>query len=249
VLAQRIADHEKDLRLEPLPWRTPPSFWRLALVTAPSRDGRHKVEDIPPNLAGEIARAIFSGMRYPHSLLGTLVMRLRADGDISGLRVALCKAVLARDLRKNVFTHSKEEVPVSLDKQSTNPAYRLGRLFAVLENVQRAALGEGVNATIRDRYYGGASATPASIFPVLLRNTQNHLGKLRKEKKGLAITLEKTIGDIIDGLPPEFPLSLRIEDQGRFAIGYYHQSHAHFTRAQNPADDTDTESAEQGAAA
>ena len=130
---------------------------------------------------------------------------------------------------------------MSLDKQSTNPGYRLGRLFAVLEAVQRSALGGQVNATIRDRYYGAASATPASVFPVLLRNTQNHLGKLRKEKPGLAVNLEKDIREIVDGLPEHFARSLRIEDQGRFAIGYYHQSQTRFVKgddstAQNTGD-------------
>jgi CRISPR-associated protein Csd1 len=131
---------------------------------------------------------------------------------------------------------------VSLDKQSTQPGYLLGRLFAVLEYVQRSALGGQVNATIRDRYYGAASATPASIFPVLLRNTQNHLGKLRKERPGQAVTLEKEIREIVGGLPEQFPRSLRIEDQGRFAIGYYHQSQAHFTkRAVDATPDAETE--------
>jgi CRISPR-associated protein Csd1 len=141
---------------------------------------------------------------------------------------------------------------VSLDKQSTQPGYLLGRLFAVLEYVQRAALGSQVNATIRDRYYGAASATPASIFPMLLRNTQNHLGKLRKERMGQAINLEKDIREIVGGLPEQFPRSLKIEDQGRFAIGYYHQSQSYFTRRNAPGaealaepTDTETEGADQ----
>lgn len=131
---------------------------------------------------------------------------------------------------------------MSLDMQSTQPGYLLGRLFAVLEYVQRSALGGQVNATIRDRYYGAASATPASIFPVLLRNTQNHMGKLRKERPGQAVILEKSLREIVAGLPEQFPRSLRIEDQGRFAIGYYHQSQAHFTK--RAANDDATQNAE-----
>lgn len=129
---------------------------------------------------------------------------------------------------------------MSLDIHCKDPGYLLGRLFSSLENVQRAALGKQINATIRDRYYGAASATPASIFPVLLRNVQNHLSKLRKEKAGLAVTLEKEIGQIVDALPPTFPRSLRIEAQGQFAIGYYHQAQARF--ASNDQDSNDTES-------
>ncbi len=243
--AKRLAEHFQDLALQPQPWKTAPALWRLLHATAPSRDGKSKAEDIPPQLAGELTRAILTGSRYPRSLLNQIIMRLRADGDISGMRVALCKAVLARDLRLGV-KGINEEIPMSLDKEASNPGYRLGRLFAVLESAQRGALGKQVNATIRDRYYGAASATPATVFPMLLRNTQNHLAKLRKEKGGLAVTLEKEISEIIDGLPPQFPRSLRLEDQGRFAIGYYHQSQARFAHSKGEDADT-TESTEQGA--
>ena len=243
--ARRLAEHFQDLALEPRPWKTAPAMWRLLLATAPSRDGKSKAEDIPPQLAGELTRAILTGSRYPRSLLNQIIMRLRADGEISGVRVALCKAVLARDMRLGI-KGINEEIPMSLDKEASNPGYRLGRLFAVLESAQRGALGKQINATIRDRYYGAASATPATVFPMLLRNTQNHLAKLRKEKTGLAVTLEKEISEIIDGLPPQFPRSLRLEDQGRFAIGYYHQSQARFAHSKDEDADT-TESTEQGA--
>ena len=183
------------------------------------------------------------GGLYPRSLLANTLMRIRSDGNLSGMRAAICKGILAREKRLGINTHiHKEEVPVSLDKQSENPGYRLGRLFAVLEAVQRSALGGQVNATIRDRYYGAASATPASVFPVLLRNTQNHLGKLRKDKPGLAVNLEKDIREIVDGLSEQFPRSLRIEDQGRFAIGYYHQSQSCFVKGDASAEQDTTDS-------
>ncbi|MES2819618.1 MAG: type I-C CRISPR-associated protein Cas8c/Csd1 [Pseudomonadota bacterium] len=240
---QRLAEHFQDLHIEPLPWKTEPAIWRLLYATAPSRDGKAKAEDIAPQLAGEMTRAVLTGSRYPRSLLANVIMRTRSDGDISAVRVALCKAVLTRDLRLGV-KGINEEVPVSLDKEASNPGYRLGRLFAVLENAQSSALGT-VNASIRDRYYGAASATPTSIFPMLLRNTQNHLAKVRKEKPGLARYLEREIGEIIDGLDSKFPRNLRLEDQGRFAIGYYHQSQARFTRS-TETNNVGTE-AEQGA--
>lgn len=242
--AQRLAEHYQDLHIQPLPWKTEPAVWRLLHATVPSRDSKTKGEDIAPQLAGDITRAVLTGGRYPRSLLANLIMRMRADGDISGVRVALCKAVLTRDLRLGV-KGINEEVPVSLDKQVSNPGYRLGRLFAVLENIQRNALGTQVNATIRDRYYGAASATPATIFPMLLRNTQNHLAKVRKEKPGLAHNLERDVGEIIDDMQSLFPRHLKLEDQGRFAIGYYHQSQARFNRTND--DNSTGPETEQGA--
>ncbi|MGL6080830.1 type I-C CRISPR-associated protein Cas8c/Csd1 [Methyloversatilis discipulorum] len=230
VFAKRLAEHAQDLRIEPLPWRIEPTVYRLLLATVPNREGAMpKADDAFDNLIGETMRAILSGGLYPRSLLANTVMRIRSDGNLSGMRAVICKGVLTRERRRGIHT-SDEEIPVSLDKQSTLPGYQLGRLFAVLEYVQRCALGGQVNATIRDRYYGAASATPAAIFPVLLRNTQNHLGKLRKERPGQAVTLEREIRDIVEGLPDRFPRSLKIEGQGSFAIGYYHQSHTHFTK-------------------
>jgi len=232
-LAQHYAHHHQDMLLEPYPWKgITPGAWRLALQTAPIHGDRPKAEDVLPQLAGELMRSILTGSRYPRSLLNNIVMRFRSDGKISGIRVALCKAVLAREGRLAVHSNSTtQEVPVSLDPHSTHPGYLLGRLFAELENAQRSALGHEVNATIRDRYYGAASATPASVFPMLLRNVQHHLSNMRKKDKGgLAHKIEGEIGTIIDGLGDRFPKSLRIEDQGRFAIGYYHQSQARFAK-------------------
>ncbi len=240
--AQRLRWHFDDLALEPSPWRTPPAVWKLLLATVPHRkDAKPESKNVPPQLAGELTRAILSGRRYPRSLLGNIIMRLRADGDISGTRVALCKAVLAREQRLGHKDNINGELPVSLDLTNTDPGYLLGRLFSTLENVQRAALGKQINATIRDRYYGAASATPASVFPVLLRNAQHHLSRVRKDKPGFAVNLEKEVGAIIDQLAPAFPRSLRIEAQGHFAIGYYHQTQARFARAET-TDTTDTES-------
>ncbi|ANF56279.1 type I-C CRISPR-associated protein Cas8c/Csd1 [Halotalea alkalilenta] len=235
-LARHYAQHYRDLQLAPMPWKgVAPAMWRLLYATAPSRDGKAKAEDIPPQLAGELTRAILTGSRYPRLLLTNVIMRMRNDGDISGIRVALCKAVLVREARLAAHSNSTtQEVPVSLDPHSTHPGYLLGRLFAELENAQRGALGNEVNATIRDRYYGAASATPASIFPVLLRNVQHHLSNMRKKDKGgLAYKIESEIGAIVDGLGDSFPKSLGIEDQGRFAIGYYHQLQARYTKRGN----------------
>jgi len=225
-LQQRIADHFTDMSLDPMPWQQPPSVWRLLIQLVPYRaEQKAKSEDIPSHLAGELMRSILTGGRYPHSLLAQLVLRIRSDGHISPLRVAMIKAVLHRDYRKKLI---KEEIPMSLDENNDNNAYLLGRLFAVLERIQSSAI-EGANANITDRYYGTASAVPYSVFPRLLAGSKNHLSKIRKKKPGYAVNLEKDITAIIGKLPAEYPKHFSIEEQGRFSIGYYHQREKNFT--------------------
>ena len=114
---------------------------------------------------------------------------------------------------------------MSLDKENKNAGYRLGRLFAVLEKAQEEAQ-PGINATIRDRYYSAASGTPASVMPILMRLKNHHLGKL---EKGRSIYFERLLGEIV-GEVEDFPPNLNLQDQGRFAIGYYHQRQDFFTK-------------------
>lgn len=118
---------------------------------------------------------------------------------------------------------------MSLDEQNTNIGYRLGRLFAVLEKTQEEA-SPGLNATIRDRFYGAASSTPVTVFSNLMKLKNHHLAKL--ENRGRAVNLEKMIGKIIDDVN-DFPPLLSLRDQGRFAIGYYHQRQNFFTKSAN----------------
>src|SRR5262249_29622073 len=179
--------------------------------------------NILPSLANELARAVLTGSRYPRTLLTAILMRIRADGVINDIRAAICKACIVRDQRMN---QRKENVPVSLDVNEANPGYRLGRLFAILERAQYEAIGKEINATIRDKYFSSASANPARVFPLLLRGVQDHLGKIRsKGSGGLAFWFDGQITEIMGGLPSSqpFPNILRLEDQGRFAVGYYHQ--------------------------
>ncbi len=219
-LAQNLAAHWQDLAIEPCPWQTPPSIWRLLIQTAPLG----KTENISPVLAGEMTRAVINGTPYPMSLLSQLLARIRADGDANGLRIAMIKAILARKFRKGLI---KEGVPMSLDKESKNPAYLLGRMFAVLERIQYQALGD-INANIADRYYGSASAVPFSVFPRLLVGVRHHLSRLRKDKPGMAVNLDKDLGEIIAALPENYPRHFSIDEQGRFSIGYYQQKQSYF---------------------
>ena len=231
-LAENLAQHWQDLALDPCAWKTPPSIFKLLLETAikfKNSEGRYekpKAETISPMLAGEMTRAVICGTPYPLSLLSQLITRIRADGDVNGLRVAVMKAVLERRFRKGFI---EEGVPMSLNNEIPNRAYLLGRLFAVLERIQYQALGE-LNAGIADRYYGSASAVPFSVFPRLLSGAKHHLLRLRKDKAGMAVNLDKDLGEIIAKLPETFPRHLSIDEQGRFAIGYYHQKQSYFAK-------------------
>jgi len=234
-LGQCLSEHWADMQITPSPWKAdyPPSVWRCLIETAPLR----KTENIAPQLSGEWLRSILTGQRYPRQLLTQIVQRLRADGDINGYRAALIKAVLHRDHRKG-FT--KEAIPMSLEIEGSPQAYRLGCLFAVLAKAQSDAI-PGANATIVDRYYGTASSVPYSVFPRLISGFQNHLSKLRKDEntKAWAINHEKRMSSILGTLQATFPKQLTIEQQGQFAVGYYHQKQAFFTKK---ADAPDTES-------
>ena len=216
-LARRIVEHWNDLQIEPAPWRVPPPARRLLYEAGRQR----KADQIPRALGPALLRAILNGTRYPTTLLGAVIARIRAEKAVTGAQAAICRACLARNHR---LGFEREDAPVSLDRDEMHPAYRLGRLFAVYERVQRAALGT-VNATIRDRYFGAASATPATVFPLLARKCAHHLATLRRAERsrGLAHWFEREMDNIFEGLESVLPRSLRLEEQGRFALGYHHQ--------------------------
>lgn len=192
-----------------------PPIWLLLSQTA------RESKDIPPLLGGALIRAILAGTPYPDALAHAVIRRVRADRVINYLRAAILKAWLTRKPNR------QGEIPVSLDTERKDPAYRLGRLFAALEKSQEEAQ-PGINATIRERFYSSASATPAMVFPRLLRTYQHHLAKLNP---GAKVNREKLVQEIVDGIDA-MPAHLNLEDQARFAIGYYHQRKALFTKAE-----------------
>ena len=221
VIAERYLRHLDRLRIEPPPKEEAPSMWRMLIETAVLR----KPENIQPNLAGEWMRAILTDTPYPLTLLSTLIMRLRADRDVNALRVAILKSILIKNF--------KMEVPVSFDPECREPGYLLGRLFAVYEQIQTAALGRNVNATIKDKFYGAAAAQPRKVFRMLESGSSNHLSKIGKQKPGLKINLEKAIGAIMEAMSPEgdpFPASLPDKSQALFGLGYYHQRNEFFKK-------------------
>ena len=219
-----------DMKLKPPPRDGWPPLWRYLSELA----AMGKRENVPPLIAGEWLRAILTGAPYPMTLLSTVLMRIRADGDINALRVAMMKSVLIRNL--------KRKVPVALDPTEPNRGYLLGRLFAVYEEVQRAALG-GINATIKDKFYGAASASPQKVFRTLDSGAANHFSKLRKTSPGRAVNMEKLIGTITDLMEPgadPIPASLSAAEQALFGIGYYHQR-SDFFRKRDDKDAPQTE--------
>jgi len=192
----------------------------LALLNSLVLDG--DPSRIPPNLAGEFMRAILAGLPYPKTLLQAAVRRIRAEQEVTYPRAALIKACLNRQAR--YLPSQEKEIAVSLDENNIDTAYRLGRLFAVLERIQEEA-NPGIRATIRNTYWGAASGTPGKVFPLLLNLATKHISKIRREKPGRATNLEKLVGGIIDALQPglPFPTTLCLNDQGRFIVGFYHQ--------------------------
>ncbi|MDH4412046.1 MAG: type I-C CRISPR-associated protein Cas8c/Csd1 [Rhizobium sp.] len=225
---QRFVD---DMRIEPPPREPYPPLWKYLSELAVLG----KRENVPPNLAGEWMRAVLSGTHYPLTLLSGILMRIRADGEVNALRVGVLKAVLNRNY--------KREAPVAFDPNNKNRGYLLGRLFAAYEQAQTAALGSKVNSTIKDKYYGSASAQPRKVFALLESGSANHLSKVGKQSPGRRVNLEKLIGAIMDKMDPggdPFPASLPAEDQALFGLGYYHQRNEFFKKAAETADHGET---------
>lgn len=212
-ISHKIGQHFKDLYIARSYDSEPefPGMWQLLRETAVLG----KSENIPSTLAGAFIFSILSGQRYPTEILTIVLERIRADQKINYFRAALIKAYLVRNVRlKN--NEEREVIDVSLDKEEKNIGYRLGRLFTILEKAQKDAI-PGANTTIRDRFYGSASATPAIVFPQLLRLSQHHI-----QKSDFKVSIDKQIGEVLQDIQ-KFPAHLSLEDQGMFAVGYYHQ--------------------------
>ncbi len=223
-IAGRIRHHFEDIGIVHGPKDSPYlSLFRLLVSTAMLE----KADNIPPNLAGDFMKSILAGTPYPKTLLSSAIRRCRAEQTVTYPRAAIVKAALARESRYRKST--TKEVGMSLDTGYTNPGYLLGRLFAALERAQEQA-SPGINATIRDRFYGAASSTPVAVFAHLMKLKNHHIAKI--VNKGTAVVLEKLFQEIVDKLDSKeaFPAHLSLDDQGRFAIGYYHQRQSFFTK-------------------
>ena len=179
-----------------------------------------------PVLAGAAARSIFMGTSYPAALLEAVMLRIRAEREITPGRAAILKAYYLKNPSEQC---PKEVLTVSLNENSTNIPYTLGRLFAVYEEVQEAA-NPGINATIKDKYFNSAAATPAVIFPILDNLCQKHLRKL---DTGPRIYRDKQIGQLKDVLGESYPVRMSLPEQGSFNLGYYHQKQFRYTKKED----------------
>lgn len=169
-------------------------------------------------MAEETLRAILTGGQYPATLLNGVTQRIRADHNVTRGRAAIIKAYYLRNKNKQC---SEEEgvLEVELNEQSTNIPYNLGRLFAMLEHIQREA-NPGINTTIKDKYFNSAASTPAYVFPVLINLAQKHLKKLKGDRE---ITFNKSMKEFEMIFGCGFPTKLTLPQQGSFQLGYYHQ--------------------------
>ena len=204
-------------------------LWKLLSETV-NQNSRDKTPS--PNLAGEVLRSIFTNTRYPATLLGGVTLRIRAEREVTRGRAAILKAYyqkLAEHTGRENPDIPKEVLQVSLNPDAETIPYTLGRLFSLLEAVQAAA-NPGINATIKDKYFNSAAATPAVIFPILLNLAQKHLKKLGSYHKGLAITYDKQLTALLSKLGTQFPARLNLPQQGAFQLGYYHQTQARYQK-------------------
>ncbi|MCK5783990.1 MAG: type I-C CRISPR-associated protein Cas8c/Csd1 [Desulfobacterales bacterium] len=222
-LLKRLGDHFDNLEMERSEKDIPlPGIWHLLKETA------RESKDISPVLGGALTRSILTGATYPQNLYQGVLGRIRADAakkhpqtkkpieNVTYLRVSILKAVLMRNYNK--------EVSMSLDTKNRESAYLLGRLFAVLEKAQLDALGK-VNSTIKDRFFSSASATPASVFPLLIRLSQHHISKAEYGSAS-----DRRISEIMEHID-QFPKHMNLQEQGLFAIAYYQQKNALYRKS------------------
>jgi len=245
-ILQHITQHYEDLKIGGPEEHYPISPYSIVRETVSKKP--QKPPSPQPLLAGAVFRAILTNAQYPAALYYAIINRIRADMDdekakikikkINYTRAAIIKAFLTRKYRYQPTNPFKEVLIMALNEQCTIPAYLLGRLFAVLENAQiEAAKPTKLNATIKDRYFTSACASPGSVFPVLLRLSQHHISKA---EYGYAI--ENRMQEILNRLDIEnnpIPSRLTLDEQGVFILGYYHQR-AYRPKKQNTTPESET---------
>ena len=216
MILQNISQHYQRMELVKPVWEDR-DYLGISQLLAETMNQKSKDKMPVPNMASMVLMAILSGSRYPASLYTDTLIRIRTEqGKVTWGRAAIIKAYLIQN-----YKWEKGEQYMALNESTKETAYVLGRLFAVLESIQTDA-SPGVKATIRDRYFNSACATPESVFPVLLKLKNTHIRKIEREKEGLKVHYEIMLAEIMGKLE-QFPKRLSLEEQGKFILGYYHQ--------------------------
>ena len=231
--AENLYAHQERLRIvrPSFDEREELSIWALLNETA---NPNSKDKRPPDELVGEVMRAVLMDTPYPASLFAQVQVRIRAEKDVNRGKAAMIKAYMLKNVECGQEKHPlKEVLTVTLNDESTYMPYVLGRLFAVLESLQQSA-NPGINATIRDRYFNAACATPALVFPTLLKLAQSHLNKL---DGGLVVYYDKQMTKLCGRLTETLPKHMTLEDQGVFQLGYYHQKQALYTKKEDRNND------------
>jgi len=181
-----------------------------------------------PNMAAMVLQSILSGSRYPESLYINTLIRIRSEnGNVTWGKAAIIKAFLIKN-----YKWKEGENYMSLEENCNDTSYILGRLFSVLESIQKDA-NPTISSTIRDRYFNSACMTPASVFPILLRLKNSHIKKLERERGARTrIYYENLVGNLMDNLNG-FPHRLTLEEQGKFMFGYYHQTQKKYEKKED----------------
>ncbi len=225
TLARNIARHYERLDIVRPSFDKFPTLpiWRLVQETVRRPAPGASPADPSPRLAGDLLLAVLNDALYPATLLDGVSLRIRAEHDVTRGKAAILKAYY---LRNSSDQNMKEVMTVELNEQSAYLPYVLGRLFAVLEAVQKSA-NPGINTTIKDRYFNSASATPASVFPLLLNLAQKHLAKL---DVGLATYYDKKITELNSRITCTLPARMSLPEQSAFQIGYYHETQKRYAK-------------------
>ncbi|GEM46312.1 type I-C CRISPR-associated protein Cas8c/Csd1 [Deinococcus cellulosilyticus] len=184
-----------------------------SLIASMYRDARKEMTRFD---ADHLLAFAFSKEPLPYTFLQRAVQRNRAEKRVTHPRAALLKTTLISRGRLNMGELEQ------LDTTFADPAYHLGRLLAVLDDIQGAVMR--ANATLVDRYYGSLSTTPASVLGRLLQGTQHHLARLRKDKPGVYNLKQRQLEEVLQHLKPgTIPRVMTLEGQSLFGLGYYHQ--------------------------
>lgn len=243
-LATNLALHQERMKLAGPSWKKQNNPLCKILEAMEKPKGKEqaakpngKGQAVSPLLSGSLFRAVLQNTKYPASAFQNILLRIFAEQDkaadggrsavekISHTKAAFIKAYLL----KNGQEHWEENLQMALNENCNDVSYVLGRMFSLLENIQQSA-NPTINTTIKERYFNSACATPASVFPILLKLANTHLSKL---DEGKAVYFKKKMGALMDkiimpeeGIP--FPARLTLEEQGAFILGYYQETQARY---------------------